>query len=200
MKFLLLILSFLTVLPGNNLSNSTAIDEEVTTIKVLPQSSLKIQGKTNISKFSCAFEITNIDEPIKVDFEQEKNELKFQNTFLILENDCFDCGNNMMNKDLRKLLKSNEYPHIQLSLKTVQADVFSQFSEVKVDISLAGLTNTYTVPVHIIEEEILTSFKGTLAINIEDFNLKAPRKMLGTVKVSNLIEIEFDLKIQNLDK
>lgn len=199
MKFLLLILSFLTVLPGNDVfDNSNKF--EVTTIKVLPQSSLKIQGKTNISKFSCAFEISNIDQPIIVDFEQDYNSLKFKNTFLILENDCFDCGNNMMNKDLRKLLKSDEYPHIQLSLKTVQPHASAQVSTAKVDISLAGVTNSFTVPVHIIKEEKLTSLKGTLAIDIENFNLEAPRKMLGTVKVSNLIEIEFDLKIQNLNK
>lgn len=198
MKILLLILSFLTVLPGYKLSNHNSIDE-MTTIKVLPQSSLKIKGKTNISKFSCAFEITNIDKPIQVNFEQQKDGLEFQNTYLILENDCFDCGNNMMNKDLRKLLKSDEFPYIQLSLKTVQAHTSAQVSSAKVDISLAGVTNTYTVPVHI-NQENLTNLKGSLAIDIEDFNLEAPRKMLGTVKVSNLIEIEFDLKIQNLDK
>lgn len=197
MKFLLIIVSFLAVFPGMELSDNSEI-LGVTTIKVLPQSSLKIQGKTNISKFSCAFEISNINQPIQVNFEQEKDALTFRNTFLILENDCFDCGNNMMNKDLRKLLKSETYPHIQLSLKTVQEHASAHVSNAKVDISLAGVTNTYTVPVYISKEKY-TSLKGVLAIDIEDFNLEAPRKMLGAVKVSNHIEIEFDLKIQNLD-
>lgn len=198
MKFIFLILSFFTGFFVNEFPEYSTISE-VAVIKVLPQSSLKIQGKTNISKFSCAFKISTINGPIQVIFEIDKDTLKFRNTFLILENDCFDCGNTMMNKDLRKLLKSDEYPHIQLSLKTVQEHASAQISNASVEISLAGVTNTYTVPVHINKEKF-TNLKGTLAIDIEDFNLEAPKKMLGTIKVSNFIEIEFDLKIQNLDQ
>ena len=37
--------------------------------------------------------------------------------------------------------------------------------------------------------------RGLLPININDFKLKAPTKMLGIVKVSPQIEIDFSLEI-----
>ena len=197
MKYLLYIWSFLAVLSTENTQYS-AIENEITAIKVLPESSLKINGKTNVNKFSCVFQISNINQPIRVNFEKKKEHLKFKNTFLILENDCFDCGNNMMNKDLRKLLKTDDFPHIQLLLKAVELKNADNISMAVVEISLAGVKNNYRVPVQI-KNSNHTNLNGVLAIDIEDFDLEAPKKMLGAVKVSNYIEIQFDLNVKDIE-
>ena len=67
-----------------------AYDTGEALIKLMPDSTLEIQGKTNINKFNCIFEINNIDDPLKVNFQESENALKFRNTQLLLNNDCFD--------------------------------------------------------------------------------------------------------------
>jgi hypothetical protein len=35
-------------------------------------------------------------------------------------------------------------------------------------------------------------------LDINDFNLEAPKKLMGAVKVSNIIKIVFDLKVASV--
>lgn len=167
-------------------------------IKLMPDSTLEIRGKTNINKFNCIFAINNIDAPLKVDFQESENALKFRNTQLLLDNDCFDCGNNMMNKDLRKLLKSDEFPHIKLALVQVHKSSQKDQALAEVDISLAGNTKRYLLPVDVSNKKQL-SYSGSMDLNIYDFDLEAPKKLMGAVKVSNIIKIVFDLKVASLE-
>lgn len=172
-------------------------DTGETLIKLMPDSTLEIQGKTNVNKFNCIFEITNIDDPLKVNFQESENALKFRNTQLLLDNDCFDCGNNMMNKDLRKLLKSDEFPHIKLALVEVHKTSKKNQALAEVDISMAGNTKRYLLPVNVSSNKQL-SYSGSMDLDINDFELEAPKKLMGAVKVSNLIKIVFDLKVASL--
>ncbi|TPV33962.1 YceI family protein [Paucihalobacter ruber] len=174
-----------------------AYDTGEALIKLMPDSTLEIQGKTNVNKFNCIFEITNIDDPLKVNFQESENALKFRNTQLLLDNDCFDCGNNMMNKDLRKLLKSDEFPHIKLGLVEVHKTSQKNQAMAEVDISLAGNTKRYLVPVNVSGANQL-SYSGSMDLDINDFELEAPKKLMGAVKVSNIIKIVFDLKVASL--
>lgn len=163
-------------------------------MRLMPESTLEIQGKTNINKFNCIFGVDNITSPFQVNFQESENNLTFKNTQIVLDNDCFDCGNNMMNKDLRKLLKSEDYPNIKLALVQVHKTSKKNGSLAEVDISLAGITKRYFLAVNVIQGQHL-SYSGSMDLDINDFNLEPPKKLMGAVKVNNIIQIVFDLKV-----
>jgi len=172
-------------------------DAEVkeTTINFSSDSYLKINGKTNVSTFGCAFNIDAFSDAIKVNFKEYDSSIKFSNATLRLSNIEFDCGGKAINKDFNKLLNTEEHPKIVLNLKEIskiEEDLDSITATV--EIIICKISKTYKVPVSVDSENGLY-VRGLLPININDFKLKAPTKMLGIVKVSPQIEIDFSLEI-----
>lgn len=162
-----------------------------TIVVVKPESKLIIKGTTNINKFNCHFNISKLQNPIPVNFEVKNNKMIFDETYLILKNDCFDCGNKNINKDFRALLKTNKYPEIFIHLNEIKK--FKLTSEVTLNMEIAGIIKSYTIPVKI-EDNLLV--KGKLIMDINDFNLKPPKKILGLIKVNSTIEIDFQLLLK----
>ncbi|OAD44383.1 YceI family protein [Polaribacter atrinae] len=161
-----------------------------TIIKIASESKLEILGSTNVNKFACNFNFYEVDKTIPLSFKKVGNKVYFEKAVLELKNSGFDCGNKVMNKDFFKLLKSEEFPKILLNLKEVEKE--ETITEALVEMTIAGVSKKYKVPVTIEEDdEFLVS--GNLNLNIEDFNIKAPKKMLGLIVVSEMINIHFNL-------
>ena len=176
----LILFSFTTV---NVFNNSTIIEVE-------PESELEILGFTNVNKFNCDFNFYEVDKKIPLTFKKVGDKIYFQKAILELQNSGFDCGNKVMNKDFFKLLKSDEFPQILLNLKELVEK--ETFTEASVEMTIAGVSKMYNVPVTI-EEDDLFLVRGNLDLNIEDFNIKPPKKMLGLIVVSEMININFNL-------
>jgi len=167
-----------------------------TTISFSSDSYLIIKGKTNVSKFNCSFNVNAFSDKIKVSYEEFENSITFSTTTIKLPNIEFHCGGKAINKDFRALLKTDEYPEITLNLKEVSKAInASEAIFATLDITICNTSNTYKIPISITKGNEVCA-KGVLPININDFNLEAPTKMLGMVKVSPEIEIDFSLKIQ----
>lgn len=168
-----------------------------TAVSVEPESKLLIKGTTNINKFTCHFNISKLRNRIPVNFEVRDNKMIFNETYLILKNDCFDCGNKNINKDFKELLKTNEYPQIFIHLNEMQnLNLNNSTSEVLLDMEIAGINKSYTIPVKIENNENNLLVRGKLMMDINDFNLEPPKKILGLIKVNNTIEIDFQLLLQ----
>ena len=54
----------------------------------------------------------------------------------------------------------------------------------------------YDIPVEIQNHDKISTFKGTLELNINDFKLEPPTKLFGMIVVKDNIEINFDLKVK----
>lgn len=168
-----------------------------TTVSVEPESKLLIKGTTNINKFDCHFNISKLQNRIPVNFEVRNNKMIFNETHLILKNDCFDCGNKNINKDFKDLLKTNKHPEIFIHLNEMQNfNLTKSTSEVLLDMEIAGMIKSYKIPVEIEQNQNNLFVKGKLIMDINDFNLEPPKKLLGLIKVNNTIEIEFQLLLQ----
>lgn len=168
------------------------------TINFSSDSYLKIKGKTNVNNFNCAFNIDAFSDAIKVNFKEYDSSIKFSKAILRLSNIEFDCGGKAINKDFNKLLNTEEHPQIVLNLKEItkiEEDVNSITATV--EITICKISKTYKIPVSVDHEKGLY-VSGLMPININDFNLKAPKKMLGMIKVSPRIQIEFSLKINEV--
>lgn len=163
------------------------------TIKIMPDSKLTITGDTNISEFACAFNSKMIPSSRKVSMREVGSELHFENAILKLDNTGFDCGSKGINKDFHALIKTEEYPEISLELKKLCIDTPTQATADLV-ISIAGKKKAYQVPVTIIDGNI-PQYRGDLTLNINDFDLKPPKKMFGLIVVREDIDINFNLNV-----
>ncbi len=164
------------------------------TVNIMPNSKLTITGDTNISEFSCAFNSQMIPSTRKVTVKEENSELHFENAILKLDNTGFDCGSRGINKDFHALIKTEEYPEISLELKKLCINTPTD-AIADLIISIAGKTKAYKLPVKIVDGKI-PQYKGNLSLNINDFNLKPPKKIFGLIVVKEDIDINFNLNVE----
>jgi hypothetical protein len=189
MKKLVYILIVLTTL-----AFTTKVIVYNTSVLITSDSELVIKGTTNINSFQCKFNIKEINKPIPLFYKVVDDRIVFEKAKLVLDNECFDCGNNGMNRDFMKLLKSDEYPEIELQLKEVNKNNGSQINAL-LELRIAGKSKSYHVPIAVKDkEDIFVS--GTLKVDITDFNLEAPKKALGLIVVSDYVEISFQLNFK----
>lgn len=186
MKHILYIMIVLTTL-----AFTTKVMVDNTSVLITPDSELVIKGTTNINSFKCKFNIKEINKPIPLYYKVVNDKMVFERARLVLDNECFDCGNKGMNKDFMKLLKSDEYPEIELQLKEVDKNNGSHINAL-LELRIAGKSKSYHVPL-IVKDKVDIFVSGTLKVDITDFNLEAPKKALGLIVVSDDVEIGFQL-------
>jgi polyisoprenoid-binding protein YceI len=186
-----ILLLFITLLLFSfNASDTT----KTCTILITTESSLTIKGSSNINSFSCHYSIDKIKNPIPVNYHHNNGSITFSKTLLTLDNVYFDCGGKAINNDFNKILKSKEHPQILLSLQEINP-INTTTIEATLAIAIAGTTKTHKIPVNFQQNEnILVS--GNLSISLSDYNLKAPKKLLGLITVDNTIDISFKLLIK----
>lgn len=173
--------------------SGVAQEFENTTIEILPESSISIHGDAKVTEFTCQFDLQYLQEPENVQFSA-KSTITFENTALIIENRGFDCGSRSRNKDFHKMVKTKEYPEMELTLNEVRLQN-DNYATASVTIFIAGEENDYEVPVEIVQDET-PRFRGRFQINIRDFGLEPIKKLFGLIVVRDKIEIDFDLKVR----
>ncbi|MCK0156954.1 hypothetical protein MWU65_07165 [Cellulophaga sp. F20128] len=175
---------------------SFATSDNLTNLNITIQdnSLLTITGTTNISNFKCNFNTEQINNPIEINYSQEKNKLIFNKTVLPLYHGYFDCGGRGINKDFKSLIKAAHHPKITLRLKEVQYANTIGETKATISIELAGVTNDYQTAV-LIKEDGYLSITGNLELDINAFDLEAPKKAMGLIVVNNIININFKLFI-----
>lgn len=192
MKRILFILLFFVLV---SFTESNPITSKKSVL-ITHKSELFIKGTSNINDFKCQYNIKNLNEPIGVHYRKANGVLKFHNSTLVLENNGFDCGGRGINRDFHGLLKSDIYPEIILRLKEIKLKPHkNNTADALIEIEIAGLKHSY----HMETEFQLDDdwhISGLLKLNINDFNLEAPKKMLGLIVVSEEIEINFKLVIK----
>ncbi len=170
---------------------------------VTKQCSLRVDGSTNVNNFSCI--ISNINSPDTLSFQRRTDsESVGMSGSLKLDVRTFNCHNPVMTADLRKTLKTQEFPHmlikfISLSRFPVNSTKAYPLSG-SVNIELAGITRRYKVAYTVSpapkNQLILT---GVREINFSDFNIVPPRKLGGMIQTNNKLLAEFNLTMQLLD-
>lgn len=175
--------------------NSGNVKEKMNVV-ISPESKLFIKGKTNVNSFSCHFNASNFKNPVTLTMEIVDEDLYFEDTNLILNTSCFDCGNKMMNSDFRNLLNADSHPEIKLKLKQLRLKDFDgNDATAFLDIYISGVKNSYSVPISLIGTKKMI-IKGKLDLNISDYKLEPPKKMMGLIVVDEMIEINMELIIQ----
>jgi hypothetical protein len=159
-------------------------------------SELGIAGSTNVNEFNCNLVFSDINSKVKALYQKDSNKIKFQDANLSLANECFDCGSRMMNSDFLEMLKTERYPNIALDLKEIIINPKNPNENIALlNISLAGSSKLYSIWLNVNQSNKINA-SGCLKLNLSDFNLEPPKKMLGLVVVDDAIEINLDLRIK----
>ncbi|WP_066217716.1 YceI family protein [Formosa haliotis] len=184
----------LVVIIGLSFVNST--QNKSAFISILPSSKLTVNGVTNIANFACNFNALTLKNKIPVSYTISENSIAFNKAKLVLVNNEFDCGRKLINKDFHKLLKTEDYPEIEINLKEVKRSITKPVrTTATVDFKIAGVTKTYTIPISVSRDHTLKA-SGDIRLNIRDFGLENPKKVLGLIKIEDVVTIHFQLDIE----
>lgn len=162
------------------------------TVYITSESFMYIKGTSNVNTFTCVYDAATLSRKIPVTFKESGNSMHFSNVEMRLKNTGFDCGNKMMNKDFHELLQTDKYPEIHFKLLSIIETPDRLTAQVAIEI--AGIKKHYSFPIE--ENGELAPLEGVLCLNITDFDLTPPKKMMGMIVVREDIEIVFGLDLK----
>ncbi len=162
---------------------------------ILPNSSISINGKSNVNSFSCSYTDPFPDVTLQHRSKLEESTFKVEGDTLGLEISEFDCGKRGVNRDMRKTLKENDYPTIDAWIERITLNDSGEAIAV-LSVSIAGVTNQYEMKIEETPDSELMEIKGEQEIFLSDFNLDTPKALFGLVTVEDRFVVEFELNIK----
>lgn len=164
--------------------------------------SLKVDGKTNVNEFSCA--ITNYSQPDTIWASWNNNQPVKLSGSIHLDVQRFDCHNAVMTADLRKTLKSKEYPKLGIRFLSLaqypEAGSRQKKTKGVVVIELAGVSKRYEVDYSIVSAaDNYINLVGSREVNFSDFDIQPPRKLGGMIRTENELSVVFNLRMKVID-
>lgn len=180
--------------------NSFLIEEE---------SELYIQGTSNVTDFTCHCLQEFDQQSFQTSLAEDGQTLFFSSTFLRIESQKLDCQNRRMNNDMHKTLLADSHPFIEVKLLKVQTNDGKKINEFE---GWERLTAEALITIASVTKPVTLEVKGrqlgqgrfqlmsTRSLLMSDFNLTPPAPLMGLIKVSDQIDINFDLivKIQDV--
>lgn len=164
---------------------------------IAENSSLSVNGSTNINKFSC--EIPSYDQTDTLTVSRKSKEVALTGN-VGLKIITFDCHNSMMTRDLRKTLKESQFPRLYIRFLSL-----SEMPQLRpkpqqvtgwVNIELAGATKRLEINYQVsMDDQKVIHLLGSRNINFSDFNLVPPRKLGGMIKTNDQLTVAFHLRM-----
>lgn len=187
----LLVLSFIISL--------SATAQTLVSAEIQKNSSLTINGSTNIVPFKIYQNGEKLSRS-KLSVVTTKNQNKIfvsQNQLSVVVKN-FVSNNAMALKDFLKLLKSDAYPILQVQLNYLDIQPLSDKGKIYngeaiVNITITGKTRHYTIPITFVSSGDVYTVNGNKKLSIRDFGLTPESKMMGLIKVSEWIDIDFHI-------
>ena len=160
-------------------------------------SSLNIQGQTNINSFQCdVAEYLKPDTPVYIK-NDATNKLSFTNSCPSIDVKRFDCHNRYITEDFRSALKAEENPDLKIVFLTTD-----EFSDVSTGVVVKGIVDielAHVIKRAEIEYAVKTlpgnriQMNGSRIFSFSDFKLKAARKLASLIRTRDEIKVNFQL-------
>lgn len=187
----LLVLSFIISL--------SATAQTLVSAEIQKNSSLTINGSTNLVSFKIYQNGDKLSRSkLSVITTQNQNKIFISQNQLSVVVKNFVSNNALALKDFLKLLKSDTYPILQVQLNYLDLQPLSEKGktyngEAMVNITITGKTRHYSIPITFVSSGDVYTVNGSKKLNIRDFGLTPENKMLGMIKVSEWIDIDFHI-------
>lgn len=167
---------------------------------VLPESKLTVSGRTNLSGFECVIERYSGRDTLVLHEGMGKTRPVFVQGAIQLDAEQFDCGMAIMTSDFQRTINSEVYPAITIDFISLERTPAYSAEREKfkgiLKISIAGVTRLFEVMCDISAKPTgVIELVGEREFTFGDFNLKAPTRMLGAVKVEKTLKVMFELQL-----
>lgn len=161
-------------------------------------SSLKVNGSTNVNRFAC--EIVQYTKADTIDISHDSSNKMLLSGELNIEVKNFDCKNILMTKQLRKTLKEDQHPYIQvrfLSLKENPVAASKKcFIKGVVELTIAGVGKRFEIDYLLTKDKKMLVLTGDHPILFSDFNLEPPKKLGKIIQAKDQLIVTFLLKME----
>ena len=179
--------------------SQTVAAQNFVSAEILKNSSLTISGSTNLLSFKLyqnGDKLSRSKLTIATTQSQNKIYLSQNQLSVVVKN--FSSSNPMALKDFLKLLKSDVYPTLKVQLNYVDLESISEKGifnrgNALVSITITGITRNYSIPISLRSNGDQYIVDGIKKLSIRDFGLTPEKKMMGLIKVSEWITIDFHM-------
>lgn len=165
-------------------------------------SELIIRGTTNVNEFVCRTDCYDVRDTVELLRRDKDCPIVFSRNAMVIPVASFSCGNDMITRDFQETLRSERFPHLSVRFVSIDESAPSLRPGLvtgMVEITLAGTARAYPVLYTVSENgNNSISLAGKQEVCFSDFNLKAPKKMMGLIRVQDDLEVEFQLHLQRL--
>ena len=193
MKRLIGIIGFILLLSQPMLAQS------VVTVDLQKSSSVTITGSTNIVSFKLLFPGDMLPKKnFLITATQNQNRILLSQTQMSIAVKDFTSNNKMALRDFLKLIKYKSYPFIQVQLNYIDLKQNADKSKLTkgnayANITITGITKQYCFPISADSDGENYFLNGRKNISIRDFGLVPPVEMMGLIKVSEWIDLDFHI-------
>jgi hypothetical protein len=162
------------------------------------ESKLSIHGATNVNTFTCELSSYAGHDTLRYFNDSTAPVLQFTTNRMTIPITSFSCGTRQISKDFHETLKSDKYPHLEINFISLGNNALDNNSVVKgiVDITLAGATTRYCIRFALNSKNETIFLSGMQPVKFSDFNLKAPQKFKGLIRVQEILNVEFHLVLK----
>ncbi|MDP4291065.1 MAG: hypothetical protein Q8908_08290 [Bacteroidota bacterium] len=174
------------------------VNAQSITVDIQNESYLKLVGSTNIASFNLIQKGDKIpNKRFVIPVSQNKGQIILGQNQLSLSILNFSSDNPIAYHDFVQLLKVKLYPQlfVQLQNLTLQPEgnkpATTLSGNASVAITITGVTKNYMIPFTSTRNGDIVTVEGTHKMNIRDFGLVPPTKMMGLVRTSEMVDIKF---------
>jgi polyisoprenoid-binding protein YceI len=109
-----------------------------------------------------------------------------------------ECKNGTMNEHMLKALVATKYPDITFDLSGYDLTKgTAPGATVQGSLTMNGQTHPITVPVQFVRADGALRVTGKVPLNMTEWGVKPPKLMMGTIKVGEVVTVQFDLLLQH---
>ena len=165
-------------------------------------SSLVIEGSSNINEFTCDVK-QYLNHDTLVFFTDDKmKRLIFQRSAMSIDVSQFDCHQKFITSDLRKTLKYQQYPNMKIhfiSMDDPASVLPGQHVTGILDIELAGVARRMDIKYTVKNQAgNFIQLTGSRQLHFSDFKLEPPQKMAGLIKINQDIKVNVQLLFRKI--
>lgn len=183
--------------------SSDAEEPRRISLTFLPQSTIVIKGKSNISEFSFSQTKALAQKEILVDASLIQPPQLLSEISLNIPLSGFRCKNPLMLNDFLNVTRASEYPNVVITIHNIEIDyslgriMKNSFSgKASITITLANKSKPYTISFTGKLSDQVMNLNSSVEIAFSDFNIDPPTKLGGLIKVKNQLIIELNLSLK----
>ncbi|MCO4293625.1 hypothetical protein NF867_12185 [Solitalea sp. MAHUQ-68] len=167
--------------------------QERLTIKILPESTIKITGRSSLGGYTFKYK-GDLARVFQIPANANNKQVLAAIRAYQLEVEKFSSGNFFMNKDFRKVMKVESFPYGKIELISFQSDQNGNGYS-KIGVTIAGVRKEFLIPYHSSKEPYRFIISGSQPIRFNDFGLN-PKDASQIVEIKDSCTVELNLVVQ----